>query len=121
MRRGAEGLIWVSRGVEALRSGALELETAKGYAMNTLMLTEEQSRLVRQSVVQMAVVDSHGEFLGYFDLPYTPERVAELKRRAKEGPFLSSAEIFAHLEMIENQEGGIGGGQSSAKPLLGAA
>lgn len=66
--------------------------------MNTLKLTEEQAKLVRESLIQIAVVDQNGEFLGFFNLPLTPERTAELKRRAREGPFVSSEEMHTYLD-----------------------
>jgi hypothetical protein len=81
--------------------------------MNKLVLTPEQALLVRQSVVQMIVLDPTGELLGFFNLPLTPDRVAELKRRAKEGPFLTSAEFFADLEQLDD-----GAVQESDKPII---
>ena len=66
--------------------------------MTKLTLSEEQTRLVLEETHQLQVLDPRGQLLGYLNVPMTDERAAKLKKRAKEGPFLTTEEFIARVE-----------------------
>jgi hypothetical protein len=88
--------------------------------MTKITLTEEQARLVREEANQMIVLDPQGNLLGFWELPLTPERITMLKRRAKEGPFISFDEVIEHLKAgLPKEEGKLN--RPVPEPLSGAA
>jgi hypothetical protein len=70
--------------------------------MPEIVLTAEQARLVEESPMPVPVRDPRGNLFGYLEPPLTPERIAELKRRARSpGPWYTGAQVQARLQALE--------------------
>jgi hypothetical protein len=70
--------------------------------MPEIVLTAEQARLVAESPTPVPVRDPQGNLLGHLEPPLTPERIAELKRRARApGPRYTGAQVQARLQALE--------------------
>jgi len=70
--------------------------------MAHIVLDEEQSRIVSESQGDVEIRDSSGQPLGYLTHGFTPEEIAEAKRRAKsDGPWHTTAEVLEHLQSLD--------------------
>ncbi len=78
--------------------------------MPEIILTEEQARVVAQSVDGVTVRDPKGNVLGHIEPRLTPELIAELKRRAASpGPFFTGAQVQARLQALQAEWDRTGG------------
>ncbi|GEM_PF-6895089 len=69
--------------------------------MAEIVLTQDQAEIYRQSDTPIRVRDAKGFVLGILDPPLTPEFIAELKRRAREGPWFSGAHVQRMLRFLD--------------------
>jgi hypothetical protein len=78
--------------------------------MPELILTQEQARVVSQSLGPVTVRDTNGQLLGYLEPKLTPEMIAELKRRvASPGPWYTGAQVQARLKALQEEWDRTGG------------
>lgn len=71
--------------------------------MAHITLDDEQARIVSESQGDVEVRDSAGRCLGFVTHGFTPEEVAEGKRRAaSDGPWRKTAEVVEHLKSLES-------------------
>jgi hypothetical protein len=69
--------------------------------MAEIVLTPEQIEIYRRSNSPVRVKDSTGTVLGILDPALTPEYIAELKRRAREGPWVSGEHVQRMLKFLD--------------------
>ena len=70
--------------------------------MPELILTPEQVRVLATAYAPVPVKDPGGTVVGHIDPVLTPEKVAELKRRAASpGPWYTGAQVQARLQDLE--------------------
>jgi len=78
--------------------------------MPELILTEEQSKIVAQAFGPVRVRDGHGTILGHIEPALTPEKIAELKRRAASpGPRYTGEQVQARLRALQEEWDRTGG------------
>jgi hypothetical protein len=73
--------------------------------MTSIVLTEEQARIVSQAQTAIPVYDANGRVLGHFEpLELTPEQIAEFKRRAASpGPCHTGEQVQSYLQALEEE------------------
>jgi hypothetical protein len=72
--------------------------------MLQITLTDEQAKLIVESHLPIEVRDQRGNVLGHIEPALTPERIAELKRRARApGPRYTGAQVQARLQALEQE------------------
>lgn len=77
--------------------------------MPEIVLTEEQAKQLTGTHALVPVKDPAGRVLGHLDPVVSPERFAEMKRRAATpGPRYSSASITAMLDALQAERDRIG-------------
>lgn len=77
--------------------------------MPEIVLTEEQARVLAGVLGGVTVKDPSGRVVGVLDALPSPERIAELKRRAATpGPRYTGAQIQAQLQALEAERARIG-------------
>jgi hypothetical protein len=78
--------------------------------MHEITLTDEQARLVTFAFGPVRVRNSEGELIGHIEPKFTPEAIAELKRRARSpGPFFTGEQVQARLRALEEEWDRTGG------------
>jgi len=78
--------------------------------MADLILTEEQTQVVTKALGPILVRDANSSVLGYFEPQLTPEKIAELKRRASSpGPFYTGEQIQSRLRALQEEWARTGG------------
>ncbi|HXG09568.1 MAG TPA: hypothetical protein VNK04_07245 [Gemmataceae bacterium] len=78
--------------------------------MPDLILTEEQTKVVTQALGPVTVRDASGNVLGRMEPKYTPEMIAELKRRAASpGPWYTGEQVQARLRALQEEWDRTGG------------
>lgn len=78
--------------------------------MPELVLTEEQAKIVTQTLDPVTVRDSSGNVIGHFEAKLTPEMIAELKRRAASpGPFYTGQQVQDRLQALQQEWDRTGG------------
>jgi uncharacterized protein YmfQ (DUF2313 family) len=78
--------------------------------MPEVILTEEQAKIVAQALGPVKVRDVEGNDLGHIEPKFTPEMIAELKRRAASpGPFYTGAQVQARLQALQEEWDRTGG------------
>jgi uncharacterized protein YmfQ (DUF2313 family) len=78
--------------------------------MPDLILTEEQAKAVTGTLGPVVVRDTNGKILGHLEPKFTPEMIAELKRRAAApGPFYTGEQVQARLRALQEEWDRTGG------------
>ncbi len=78
--------------------------------MSELILTDEQARIVAESPGPVIVRDAGGNVLGRIEPDFTPEEIAELKRRAASpGPFFTGDQVQGRLRALQEEWDRAGG------------
>jgi uncharacterized protein YmfQ (DUF2313 family) len=78
--------------------------------MQQLILTKEQAEIVAQALGPVSVRDATGNILGHIEPILTPEKIAELKRRAASpGPWFTGAQVQARLQALQQEWDRTGG------------
>jgi uncharacterized protein YmfQ (DUF2313 family) len=78
--------------------------------MPEITLTEEQARIITQADGSVLVRDAAGKVLGWFELAWTPELIAQLKREAASpGPFFTGEQVQARLRALQEEWDRTGG------------
>lgn len=72
--------------------------------MVQLVLTDEQARVLAESGGDVVLRDSAGRHLGYVSQGFSAKDIAEAQRRlATPGPRLSTAEVLAKLQGLDQK------------------
>ncbi len=73
--------------------------------MTPIVLTDEQARAVERAKGPIPVCDTKGNVLGHVEpLGFSPEEIAELKRRAASPePRYTSEQVQAHFRALEEE------------------
>jgi hypothetical protein len=78
--------------------------------MPELILTQEQADLVAKAFGPLPVRDPNGVVLGRLEPELTPEKIAELKRRAASpGPWYTGDQVRARLRALQEEWDRTGG------------
>ena len=78
--------------------------------MAELILTEEQSKILAQIHGPVTVRDNTGNLLGHFEMVFTPQEIAEVKRRGTSpGPLFTGAQVQARLRALQEEWDRTGG------------
>jgi uncharacterized protein YmfQ (DUF2313 family) len=78
--------------------------------MAELILTEEQAKVIAQAWGPVTVRDGRGNVLGRIEPALTPEKIAELKRRAASpGPWYTGQQVQARLRALQEEWDRTGG------------
>ena len=74
--------------------------------MTSIVVTEEQVKIIKSSPRGVEVHGPEGECLGVFKHQGWNEEDIQmaLKSRASGGPYYTTAEVLAHLESLEDRE-----------------
>jgi uncharacterized protein YmfQ (DUF2313 family) len=76
----------------------------EGSSMQQIILTKEQAEIVAQAFAPVLVYDETGKLLGHIEPKLTPEKIAELKRRAASpGPWYTGEQVQARLQALEQE------------------
>jgi len=77
--------------------------------MPEIVLTEEQAKQLTETLSPVVVKDPSGRVVGHLGPVLSPERIAELKRRAATpGPRYSSESVKAMLDALQAERDRIG-------------
>jgi hypothetical protein len=100
------------------KTGILQVEGRK-KPMTYIVLNEEQSQVIARALETVEVRDPKGQVLARIEPPFTPEDVAEAKRRlASDQPRFSSQQVKAHLQALEEAATRDGLDESQLRSLL---
>ncbi len=78
--------------------------------MPDLVLTPEQAKLMAGAAGPIAVRDTEGRLVGRLEPEWTPELIAEMKRRAAApGPRFTGAQVQARLQALQAEWDRTGG------------
>jgi hypothetical protein len=70
--------------------------------MTELLLTHEQTKLLRAIQQPIPVRDADGNLIGQFEPRFSPQLIAELKRRgASQGPWYSGQQVQNRLAALQ--------------------
>lgn len=74
--------------------------------MTTIILTNEQAELIKKAGEEVEIRTPEGERLGVFRAQSEDEVDIEiaLQRRASGGPYVTTAEVLAHLASLQDRE-----------------
>jgi hypothetical protein len=70
--------------------------------MAYITIDEQQAQMVRETSETIEVRDHEGNRLGYVSRNFTPEEIAEAKRRlVSGGPSYTTQQVLSHLSSLE--------------------
>ena len=78
--------------------------------MIEIVLTDEQAKVVTGALGPVSVRDANGRLIGRLEPKWTPELIAELKRRAASpGPWYTGEQVQARLRALQEEWDRTGG------------